>query len=269
MSQSHYVDKILRWFECDNLVPVRTPYDSSIHLKKNKGDCVSQEKYAKIIGSVMYLMNCTRPDIAYVVSRLSKYTHNPSNEHWLALYRLLKYLKGTSNWCLHFNKFPAVLEGYCDANWVTDNDEVSSTSGYIFILCGGAISWKYVEQTCIANSTMESEFIDLELAGREAEWLRNLLAEIPLRENALAPVSLHCDSQAAITVAKNSVYNGKRRHICLRHVGVKDLLKNGVITLDYVKSERNLAFLLPMVLQESNYWILQEKWALNQVYKVK
>ena len=92
-------------------------------------------------------MNYTRTNIAYVVSRLSYYTHNPNHDHWNALYLLLKYLKGTINWCLHFNKFPAILEGFCDANWVIDNDEVNSTSGYLFTLEGGMISWKSAKQT--------------------------------------------------------------------------------------------------------------------------
>ena len=81
---------------------------------------------------------------------------------------------------MYFNKFPIVLEGFCDANWVSDNDEVSSTSGYVFTLGRGAISWKSAKQTCIARSTMESEFIALELAGQEAEWLKGLLADVPL-----------------------------------------------------------------------------------------
>ncbi|KAL0423210.1 UNVERIFIED_CONTAM: Retrovirus-related Pol polyprotein from transposon TNT 1-94 [Sesamum radiatum] len=180
LRQSHYIEKILKRFNCHEEIPVRTPYDPSICLKKNNGDGVSHDEYAKIIGSVMFLMNYTRPDIAYAVSRLSRYTHNPNKEHWVALRRLLKYLKGTINLCLYFNKYPGVLEGFCDANWVTDNDEVSSTSGYDFTLGGGAISWKFAKQTCIARSTMESEFIALELAGQEAEWLRNLIGDIPL-----------------------------------------------------------------------------------------
>ena len=198
LCQSHYIEKILKKFNCYDELPVRTPYDPSIHLKKNNGSSVSRTEYAKIIGSVMFLMNCTRPDIAYAVSRLSRYTHNPGNEHWTALRRLLRYLKGTMDWCLHFYKFPAVLEGFCDANWVTDNDEVSSTSGYVFTLGGGAISWKSSKQTCIARSTMESEFIALDLAGQEAEWLRNLLADVPLWGKRYIPVSIHCDSEAAI-----------------------------------------------------------------------
>ena len=240
LCQSHYIEKILKKFECFDERTVRTPYDPSISLKKNNGESVSQAEYAKILGSVMYLMNYTRPDIAYAVSRLSRYTHNPNNEHWNALRRLLKYLKGTMNLCLHFNKFPAVLEGYCDANWVTDNDEVSSTSGYVFTFGGGAVSWKSSKQTCIARSTMESEFIALELAGQEAEWLKNLLGDIPLWGSSV-PISLHCDSQAAIGIAKNYVYNGKRRHIRIRHGAVKQLLRNGVISLEFVRSKRNLA----------------------------
>jgi len=128
----------------------------------------------------MFLMNCTRPDIAYAVSRLSRYTHNPSSEHWAALRRLLRFLKGTVDLSLHFGKFPAVLEGYCDANWISGNDETCSTSGYVFTMGGGAISWKSSKQTCIARSTMESEFIALELASQEAEWLRDLLADLPM-----------------------------------------------------------------------------------------
>ena len=115
----------------------------------------------------MFLLNYTRADIAYDVSRLSRYTHNPNSEHWNALHRLLKYLRGTMNWCLHFNNFPAIFEGICDANLVTDNDEVSSTSVYVFTLGAGAISWKSSKQTCITRSTMNSEFIILEFAGKK------------------------------------------------------------------------------------------------------
>ena len=82
--------------------------------------------------------------------------------------------------CLHFCKFPAILEGFCDANWVADNDEVNSASGYVFTLGRGVISRKYAKQTCIACSTMESESIVLELAGQEAESRKGLLTDIPL-----------------------------------------------------------------------------------------
>ncbi|XP_039020510.1 secreted RxLR effector protein 161-like [Hibiscus syriacus] len=106
----------------------------------------------------------------FVVSILSRYTHNPSDEYWVALRRLLRYLKGMMYWKLEFVCYSAILEGYCDVNWVSNNDEVSSTNEYVFTLGGVAISWKSAKQTYIARSTMESEFIALDLVGQEAEW---------------------------------------------------------------------------------------------------
>ncbi|KAK9668952.1 hypothetical protein RND81_13G098400 [Saponaria officinalis] len=180
LSQSHYVEKILEKLNQFDCTHVRTPYDSSMHLSKNKGNSIGQEKYAKIIGSVMYLMNYTRPDIAYAVSRLSRYTHNSGPDHWKALIRLLRYLKGTMDWGLHYQKTPRVLEGFYDANWVSDNDENYSTSGYVFTLANAAVSCKSSKQTYSAKSTMESEFYTLKLIGQEAECLRNILADIQL-----------------------------------------------------------------------------------------
>ena len=125
------------------------------------------------------------------------------------------------NVCLHFNRFPNVLEGYCDANWVTNNDEISSTSGYVFVLGGGVISCKSSKQPCLARSTMEAELIALKLTDHESEWLRNLLDDIPLWGKSSSPVSIHCDSQATTVVANNSNYNGKKRHICMRYKVVR------------------------------------------------
>ncbi|XP_075083321.1 secreted RxLR effector protein 161-like [Nicotiana tabacum] len=142
-------------------------------------------------------------DIVYAVCRLSGYTHNHNKQHWSALDRLIKYLRGTMNYGILYSGFPSSLEGYNDANWISDSDETKSTSGYVFTLGGGAISWKSSKQTIIARSTMELEFVALELAGFEAEWLRNFLANIPLIKGVLPPVSMHCDCQAAIAITNN------------------------------------------------------------------
>ena len=168
LSQSHHVEKILKKFEHFDMSPMSTPFDSKVHLFKNHGDSVSQDKYAQIIGSLMFLTNCTRLDIAYTVGRLIRYTHNPSIEHWDAISRLLRYLKGTFDYGLSYCGYPTILEGYCDANWISDTDEVKPTSGYVFTLARGAVSWKSSNQTCIAKSTMESELVALKKAGSKA-----------------------------------------------------------------------------------------------------
>ena len=149
-------------------------------MGENTGRAIAQLKYASAIGSMMYAMHCTRPDISYSMGKLSKFTSNPSVDHWKAIGRVLGYLKKTISLRLFYSEFLAVLEGYSDANWITNVSDNKSTSGWIFTLSGGAISWTSKKQTCISHSTMESKFIALAVAGKEVEWLRNMLLDIEL-----------------------------------------------------------------------------------------
>lgn len=241
LTQSHYIEKVLKRFNCENCSPVSTPMDTSVKLMPNTGQAVSQLEYSQVVGCLMYAMTSTRPDIAYAVGRLSRYTSNPSTHHWQAIRRVLKYLKGTINYGLSYVGFPSVLEGYSDASWITNIEDHSSTSGWVFLLGGGAISWASKKQTCITNSTMESEFVALAAAGREAEWLRNLVYEIPLWPKPVSPISIHCDSQATLAKAYSQVYNGKSRHLGVRHSAIRELITHGVITIEFVRSQQNLA----------------------------
>ena len=93
----------------------KTPLDVNLHMSKNKGESVSQLECSRVIRSLMYLMSCTRPDIAYTFSKLSRYTSNPNDDHWKGIIRVLRYLRYTCDYRLHYNRYPAVLEGYCDA----------------------------------------------------------------------------------------------------------------------------------------------------------
>ncbi|KAK1413804.1 hypothetical protein QVD17_35587 [Tagetes erecta] len=215
--------------------------DPSVKLLPNNGDAVSQLEYSRVIGSLMYAMICTRPDIAFAVGKLSRFTSNPGSHHWQAINRVLRYLKGTMNYGLTYNGFPSVLEGYSDASWITNMEDHSSTSGWVFLLGGGSISWASKKQTCITNSTMESEFVALASAGKEAEWLRNLIYEIPLWPKPISPISIRCDSAATLAKAYSQVYNGKSRHLGVRHSIIRDLITNGVISVEFVRTQHNLA----------------------------
>ena len=110
LSQTHYVDKILGKFNKDDNTVPKTPLDTSIYLSKNKGEGIFQVKYARIIGSLMYLTSCTRPDLAYTVSKLSRYTNNLGTVHWKAIVRVLRYLRYTRNYGLHYTRYPKVSE---------------------------------------------------------------------------------------------------------------------------------------------------------------
>ena len=129
-----------------------------------------------IINSLRYVTDCIRPDIAYVVRLLCRFTSRLSDEHWNAIEKVIRYLKRTMNLGLHYQKFPLVLEGYNDADWNTISDDSKVISGYIFSIVDGSISLKYKKQTILAQSTMEAEVITLASDNEEEGWLRNLLS---------------------------------------------------------------------------------------------
>ncbi|GKD32728.1 zinc finger, CCHC-type containing protein [Tanacetum coccineum] len=175
ITQSHYIEKILKKFNCEGCGSVSTPMEAGIKLMPHMGKPVNQLEYSRAIGCLMYVMTSTRPDIANVVRKLSRFTSNPSNHHWEAIIRVFRYLKKTMKYGLSYDGFPSVIEGYSDASWITNSEDHTSTTGWVFLLGGGAISWTSKKQTCITDLTMESEFVALAAAGKEAEWLRNLL----------------------------------------------------------------------------------------------
>ncbi|KAB2597268.1 hypothetical protein D8674_000188 [Pyrus ussuriensis x Pyrus communis] len=206
--------KILRRFGQFDCKPAVTPFDAGCKLEKNKGNAISQLEYSQVIGSLMYLMNSTRPDLAYAN----------------ALVRVF-----------HYTKYPPVVEGFSDANWISNTTESKSTSGYVFTLVGAAISWKSSKQKCIALSAMELEFTALNLVGDEVEWLKDFLEDIPMWPKPVTAICIHCDGMVAQSRAKSHVYNGKWRHIRRCHNTFKKLLSSGIVSIDYAKSKTNMA----------------------------
>ncbi|GJY09112.1 hypothetical protein Tco_0377297 [Tanacetum coccineum] len=206
ISQSHYIQKVQKKFNYFDCAPVSTPMDTSEKLMLNNSQVVSQLEYSRVTGSLMYVMTYTRSDIAFAVGKLSKYTSNP------------------------------VLEGYTNASWISNTEDNSSISDLVFLLGGGVISWASMNQTCITGSTMESEFVALAAAGKEAEWLRNLILEIPLWSKPIPPISIRCDSAATLANAYSQMYNGKSRHLGVRHNMIHELITIGVISIEFVRS---------------------------------
>ncbi|GJY24600.1 zinc finger, CCHC-type containing protein [Tanacetum coccineum] len=147
ISQSYYIEKVLKKFNYFDCTPVSTPMHTSEKRMPNNGQAVSQLEYSRMIGCLMYAMTCTRPDIAFVVGKLSRLT---------------------------YTNYPSVLEGYTDASWISNTEDNSSTSGWVFLLCGGAISWASKKLTCITGSKMEYEFMALAATGKEVECATTL-----------------------------------------------------------------------------------------------
>nr|KYP73871.1 Retrovirus-related Pol polyprotein from transposon TNT 1-94 [Cajanus cajan] len=240
LTQSHYIEKLLRKFNYFDVKPVSTSFDSSIKLKKNIGESVSPLKYSQITGSLLHLSNFSRSDIAYVIGRLGRYTHNPDHLHWLTLERLFRYLKGTINYGIHYAYYHVVVKGFSDVNWIFDSDETKSTSGYVFTLTRGAVAWKSAKQT-ISRFTMEAEIIALDTTSSETGFLKNLLYDLPLLNKPIPPISMHCDSQVAIAKVTSKNFNEKRRHLRIRHKSIRNLITHCIISVDFIRFKSNLA----------------------------
>ena len=179
----------------------------------------------------MYLASATRPDISFAVSKLSRFVSKPGDDHWHALERVMCYLKGTASYGIHYTGYPRVLEGYSDSNWISDADEIKATSGYVFTLGGGAVYWKSCKQTILTRSTMEAELTALDTATVEAEWLRELLMDLPMVEKPIPPILMNCDNQTVIVKINSSKDNMKSsRHVKRRLKSVRKLRNSGVIT---------------------------------------
>jgi hypothetical protein len=136
------VEKVLSHFVYKDSKPSPTPYDPGLVLRKNKRIGRGQLRYSQMIRTLMYLTSATRPDILFAVSKLSRFTSNPGDDHWHALERVMHYLVGTMDYGIHYSRYPAVLEGYNDANWISDVDELYAMSGYVFTLGSAAVSWR-------------------------------------------------------------------------------------------------------------------------------
>ncbi|GJV65610.1 hypothetical protein Tco_1476438 [Tanacetum coccineum] len=210
-------------------------------LMPNTGKPVDQLEYSRAIGCLMYAMMSTRPDIAYAVGRLSRFISNPSRQNWHAITQVFKYLKGTMNYGLLYVGYSSVLEGYSYASWINHVEDSSSTSRCVFLLRRGTISRAFKKQTCITGSTMEYEFVALGAAGKEAKWLRNLIHEIPIWPKQIAPIFIYYDSAATLAKAYSQIYNGKSRHLGVRRSMIRELIINGVTSIEFVQSQHNLA----------------------------
>ena len=181
IGQPAYIENLLKRLGMQDSKPTSTPADVSLKLQPatSQTEPVNQAEYQSAIGSLMYLAVSTRPDIAFAVNSLARFNSNPQKDHWTALKRVLRYLKGTINIGILYKQDGSdKCIGYSDADWAGDTSDRKSTSGYIFMFSGGPISWSSKKQKCVALSTAEAEYVALSGAAQECLWLRQLEKEL-------------------------------------------------------------------------------------------
>ncbi len=180
INQSEYTRNILERFGMMNSKPVATPMDRSYNDKVTENSQAAENvPYRQVIGSLMYLMITTRPDIAYAIGKLSQHNQSPRLHDWISAKRVLRYINGTRNLGILYDYTkPLAVEGYSDADWGGCKITRKSTSGNVFLVAGGAVSWRSKKQTCVATSTCEAEYIASYLASKESIWLSRLFANL-------------------------------------------------------------------------------------------
>jgi hypothetical protein len=248
MTQSHYLQGILKKFGMDQCRPRYTPCElkPSIDTPVNQDDVEEDNrKYREIVGSLVYAMTTTRPDLSWIVTKLSQHLVSPGHSDWTMLKHVLQYVKGTIDYKLNFQKSDDVLclRGYSDADWGSSDDR-KSTSGYYFSLSsnGPAISWKSKRQPTVALSSCEAEYMGLAMATQEAIFLRTLMKDFGL--NSESPVQLQGDNQGSIALVKNPVHHNRSKHIDIKFHFVRDTYSKGIVDITYVGTESNVADLM-------------------------
>ncbi|CAI7758012.1 unnamed protein product, partial [Closterium sp. NIES-54] len=238
-----YIDNVLKRFEMELCTPVATPLPLQ-HLLTAPAVPTPEacfEPYLELVGSLMYAMMCTRPDLAYPVSVLSRYVAPGrfTDLHWKAAKRVLRYLQGTKSHVLTLGGLsPPRLEGYTDSSWADDQIDRRSSQGYCFTLGSGIVSWRSTRSSAVSLSSCEAELYAGTMAAQEARWLTFLLQELGFPQSA---PTLWCDNQSTIHISQDPVYHTRTKHIELRHFFIRDLVQQEQLKVEYVASDCNLA----------------------------
>jgi hypothetical protein len=253
--QRNYISRLLERFNAPR-DPVATPLDPKQPLvEAPEMELLNEEnalEYRATVGVLMYLMICTRPDLAFTLSRLSKFSSRPGTKHAAAVKRVLRYLVGTQDLGISFAvpdpSVNPVLYGYSDSDFAADLNNRRSTSGFVFLLNGGPISWKSKQQSLVTSSTHDAEYVGLANASYEIAWLRKImLAILPdYTESQMPANTLYCDNQGAIATTGQPSYavSGRSKHIDIRFHIIRDAVANGLVRLEYVRTSDMTADIL-------------------------
>ncbi|CAJ2668093.1 unnamed protein product [Trifolium pratense] len=248
LSQHDYLKKVVERFRMTDSKIVNTPL--SHHSKLSIKQCPQSEDerkkmestpYASGVGSIMYGMVCSRPDLSYAISVVSRFMANPGQVHWQALKWVLRYLNGSLKGGLKYTRTDPgrdALEGYVDADYAGNIDTRKSLSGFVFTLFGTAVTWKANQQSAVALSTTQAEYIALVEGVKEAIWLKGMIGEMGISQGC---VKIHCDSQSAIHLENHQVYHERTKHIDIRLHFVRDMIETKEIMVEKIASEENPA----------------------------
>lgn len=204
----------------------------------------------------------------YGVSLIRRFMSSPTMSHWLAAKRILRYLKGTTDLGIFYKKGGSNMKlmAFTDNDYAGDLDDRRSTSGFVFMLGSGAVSWSSKKQYVVALSTTEAEYIAAALCACQCVWLRRVLEKIGVEEKTSTEIM--CDNSSTIQLSKNPVFHGKSKHIDVRFHFLRDLVNDGVIKLSYCNSQDQIADIMTKPIKLKQFEKLRGMLGVTEVSKV-
>lgn len=258
ISQRKYAKEILERFNLQNANHVKNPIVPGVKLTEDGDENrVDSTVYKQLVGSLMYITT-TRPDLMFVVCLLSRYMSDPREEHMQAAKRVMRYIKGTLGFGVFYKRgLTEDLMVYTDSDYAGDIDTRRSTSGYAFLLSGGAVAWASKKQPVVTLSTTEAEFIAAAYCACQCVWMRRILEVLGVMQPGCT--TIWCDNSSTIKLSKNPVMHGRSKHIDVRFHFLRDLTKDEVVKLVHCGSNDQVADILTKPLKLETYVRLREK----------
>jgi len=245
ISQRDHIRKLLEFSGLKAAKPRNTPMEPNTKYVSSPENHSTGEtfkaKYRKLIGSLLYISQNTRPDITYSVNYLSRFQNNPNEDHYVGVKRIIRYLSGTLDYGLLYGKnMNEELCGYTDASWGEDIEDRKSTTGYCFMICGKIVQWRSCKQSIIALSSCEAEYISLSEAVREGRYIQTLCRFFDLN---VKRYDMFEDNQSAIVVASNTE-SRRGKSIDIKYHSIREAIERDEIQLKYIRSQDNIADIL-------------------------
>jgi hypothetical protein len=244
-------EKLVSKYGLTNCNGKATPLSISTKLIKEPDNPLdtTEYHYSELVGSLLYLSVCTRPDITQAVGALTRFMATPSMTHWQAAKGVLRYLAGTLNYGITYSSL-GNLTGYCDADYAGDIDTRRSTTGYVFISGGGAISWSSRLQPTVAVSTAEAEYMAAAHATKEALWLHKLMIDL---EREPGTMLIYTDNQAALTLLKHPIASMRSKHIDIIYHFARERVARQEVEFQYISTDKMVADIFTKPLAETKF----------------
>jgi hypothetical protein len=220
-------------------------------------ELANKRPYATLVGKLLYIATCTRPDIGYAVRELSRFMANHGEQHWNAAKHLVRYLKGTKSLGIMYgnvdNPYP-LFHSFVDSDWAM-GEKRRSITGYIIMMGGGPVCWASKQQAIVALSSSEAEYISLGFTSRQVIWLRSLSEELGYPQPGASPIS--CDNRAAVQTSQDPKSHSWMKHIDIRFHFVRKVVNLRLIDVSHIPGIHNISDLMTKGLERAthNKWI--------------